>query len=67
MDSKSTEITIGTPLNPRARRVAISRVREATALYIVFKAPKSAPSAIMAAMKTPIVLMNLITTVDCSA
>ncbi len=39
--------------------MAISRVRAATALYIVFSAPNSAPSAIIAAMKTPIVSMKL--------
>ena len=34
---------------PSARKVAISRVRAATALYMVFNAPKSAPRAIKTA------------------
>ena len=52
---------------PRARKVAISRVRAATALYMVFSAPKSAPNAISAVMNTPIFLMKLVSIVDCSA
>ncbi len=35
MDSASTEVMIGPAPKPRARRVAISRVRAATAPYIV--------------------------------
>jgi len=38
-DSVKTEMTTGTPPKPSARRVAISRVRAATAEYIVFTAP----------------------------
>ena len=44
---------------PSARRVAISRVRAATALYIVLSAPNNAPSAIRLAMNTPMVVMKL--------
>ena len=39
-------MTTGPALKPRARSVAISRVRAATAEYIVFTAPKTAPRSI---------------------
>lgn len=38
---------------PRARRVAISRVRAETAVYMVLKAPKTAPRAIRKVMTNP--------------
>ena len=41
--STSTETTTGQLPNPSARSVAISRVRLATAEYIVLTAPKTAP------------------------
>ena len=41
-----------------ARRVAISRVRADTALYMVFKAPNKAPKAIRTAIKIPIPVMK---------
>ncbi len=66
-DSDSTETTTGPAPNPSARSVAISRVRAATALYIVLSAPNNAPSAIRLAMKTPMVVMKRVTAVDCSA
>ena len=47
--------------------MAISRVRAATALYIVLSAPNNAPSAISPAMNTPMFWMKLVSMVDCSA
>ena len=58
------ESTTGPAPNPSARKVAISRVRAETALYIVFSAPKIAPSAIIAAMKKPIVRINPVSMAD---
>src|SRR5215469_9786630 len=52
---------------PRARMVAISRPRSATAEYMVFKAPNIAPIAIMAATKPPRTVMSRVIVVDCLA
>jgi len=49
----STEATTGPPPKPRARRVAISRERPATAEYIVLSAPKTAPIPMSAATSRP--------------
>jgi hypothetical protein len=43
----------GTPRKPMARSVAISRVRAATAAYIVLSAPNMAPIAMMIATVVP--------------
>jgi len=48
-DSMTKDSTTLPPLKPRARIVAISRERAATAEYIVLRAPKVAPTAITAA------------------
>ena len=50
-DSTITEITTPRPPKPMARRVAISRVRESTAEYIVLMAPNTAPTAMMTPTK----------------
>ena len=65
--STSTDMTTGTLPKPSARSVAISRVRAATAEYIVLTAPKIAPSPISAAMANPIVRMIACSTCDCCA
>src|SRR5262249_53007484 len=52
-DSSITERTTGLEPKPRARSVAISRVRAATALYMVFSAPNKAPRAMRAVIDTP--------------
>ena len=52
---------------PSARKVAISRVRRATELYIVLSAPNSAPNAIMPAMNTPNFWINATSIEDWSA
>ena len=57
-DSSITEQITGVAPKPSARRVAISRLRAATALYIVFNAPSSAPSAIINAITVPMLEMN---------
>ena len=51
--STITETTTGTLPKPRARKVAISTVRVATAEYIVFSAANKAPMAMMTAMAKP--------------
>ena len=53
MVSSNTETITGTRRNPRARKVAISRARAATAEYIVLSAPKTAPMAMMAPTVMP--------------
>ena len=65
--SVSTEKTTAPAPNPRARKVAISRVREATAVYIVLMAPKTAPMPISTAMKYPSVRMSRLSCCDCCA
>src|SRR5436190_22899552 len=52
-DSSSTENTTGAAWKPMARRVAISRVREETAEYMVLSAPNTAPKPIINAMMVP--------------
>ncbi len=59
------EITTATAPNPRARMVAISRPRSATAEYIVLSAPKTAPMAMIAATNPPNVVMSVVMRVDC--
>jgi hypothetical protein len=46
--------------NPRARMVAISRERSATAEYIVFSAANTAPRAITSATSEPSTVMNVV-------
>jgi hypothetical protein len=48
-----SDTTIAPPPKPSARNVAISRVRAATALYIVFNAPNTAPMAMRKAIQNP--------------
>ena len=56
-----TNDTTTLPLpNPRARSVAISRVRSETAEYIVFNAPKTAPMPITIAMIEPSTVINVV-------
>ena len=52
-DSKTNESSTEMRENPSARSVAISRVRAATAAYIVFIAPKQAPIAMTMPTKKP--------------
>ena len=52
---------------PKARKVAISRVRVDTELYMVLSAPKIAPTAIKEAIKMPRVVMRVVSIVDWSA
>ena len=66
-DSSITETTTAPLPKPSARKVAISRVREETELYMVLRAPKVAPTAIKEAISTPRVVINVDRTVDCSA
>jgi len=65
--SASTETTTAPPPNPSARSVAISRVLEETAEYIVLTAPKIAPIPIRKAMIDPSVVISDDTICDCSA
>ena len=53
--------------NPRARRVAISRVRAATAVYMVLSAPNTAPMAIRTGDQAAQPVMSLVDQRDCSA
>ena len=55
--STSTDKTTGMLPNPSARNVAISRVRLATAVYIVMTAPNAAPTPISTPIIIPIVRM----------
>ena len=66
-DSNITERITGPEPKPSARSVAISRVRVATALYIVFNAPNNAPNAIIPAINTPIFSMKPVSIEDWSA
>ena len=52
-DSKTNERTTLPPPKPRARMVAISRVRSETAEYIVLSAPKTAPMPMTKATSVP--------------
>ena len=56
-----TEMTTGPLENPRARRVAISRVRAATAVYMVLMAPKTAPMPMRNAMTPAMPVMMAVT------
>ena len=48
-----------------ARMVAISRARPATAAYMVFNAPNTAPMAMMVPMTVPRILISLASPADC--
>ena len=52
------EKTTAAPPKPRARMVAISRPRSATAEYMVFRAPKTAPMAMTEATSPPRMVMS---------
>ena len=65
-DSTSTETTTDVVLKPRARSVAISRVRVDTAVYIVRMAPKTAPTAISTAMPKPTVRISVVSVCEWS-
>ena len=53
--------------NPSARSVPISRVRYATAAYIVFMAPNIAPIDRMIVTNVPNTRITVVITCDCSA
>ena len=53
-----SETTTAPLPKPSARSVAISRVRAATALYMVFSAPNTAPMAMSNAIRKPSVVIN---------
>ena len=65
MVSSITAITTGVPRKPMARMVAISRARPATAAYMVFNAPNTAPMAMMVPMTVPRILISLASPADC--
>jgi hypothetical protein len=56
----------GPALKPRARSVAISRVRAETAVYMVLRAPKSAPRPMSRAMGIPRPVIRPVSSADCS-
>ena len=64
-DSNINDRMTDPPPNPRARIVAISRARAATAEYMVLRAPKTAPIAITKATRKPSTLINVLTIRDC--
>ena len=64
-DSAMTETTTGPLENPSARRVAISRVRLATAVYMVLMAPNTAPMPIRNAMTEAMPVMMAVTASVC--
>src|SRR6267143_5339005 len=63
--SNKKDVTTLADPKPRARIVAISRPRSATAEYIVFRAPKMAPMAMMAATNPPRMVISVVMRVDC--
>ncbi len=65
--SITNEKTTDGPPKPSARMVAISRPRSETAEYIVFKAPKTAPMAMMPATRPPSTVISLVKRLDCFA
>ncbi|MCE2541194.1 MAG: hypothetical protein J4G16_12680 [Acidobacteria bacterium] len=58
-------MTTGRPPKPRARSVAISRVRAATAVYIVLMPPNTAPIPIRSAITVPMPVMMPVMAWDC--
>jgi len=66
-DSTTNEMTMLPLPNPSARSVAISRERSATAEYIVFSAPKTAPIPITTAMIEPSTVIRVVSCRDCLA
>ena len=52
-DSNTNDTMIANGLKPSTSSVAISRVRDPTAAYMVFMAPNTAPTAMMIVMKMP--------------
>ena len=66
--ASTTKDTTILPLpKPRARRVAISRERSATAEYIVFSAPKTAPIPMTTATIEPSTVISVVSCRDCFA
>jgi hypothetical protein len=65
--SNRKESTTFPELKPTARMVAISRPRSATAEYMVLRAPKIAPMAMIAATNPPSMVMSWVMRVDCLA
>ena len=63
-DSKTNDSTTVPPPKPRARIVAISRDRSATAEYIVFRAAKTAPIPITRATRNPRTRMRSVSVRD---
>ena len=63
--SKTNDITTLPVPKPSARMAAISRARSATAEYIVFSAPKTAPMPMTAATMEPRTRINVEIWRDC--
>src|SRR5438552_7108618 len=63
--SKTNDRTMLEAPKPRARMVAISRERSATAEYMVFSAPKIAPTPMIPATNPPRMVMSLVSDCDC--
>ena len=61
-----TETTTGAARNPRARKVAISRVRVATAAYMLLSAPNTAPIPMMMPMALPSAVISRVRAADCA-
>jgi len=64
--SAMIERITGDPRNPMARSVAISRVRAATAAYMVLSAPNTAPTAMMTPTTVPRIRMMVEIVCDCA-
>ena len=67
IDSAMNAVTMRMRENPSARSVPISRVRYATAAYIVFIAPNIAPIDKMSVTNAPNTRMTVVIARDCSA
>src|SRR5882724_7816939 len=63
--SNKKDVTTLADPKPSARMVAISRPRSETAEYIVFRAPKMAPMAMIAATNPPRMVISVVMRVDC--
>ena len=59
--SSITATTTGRPGKPMARKVAISRARDATAANIVLSAPNIAPTAMIAPTTMPMMRSTFVT------
>ncbi len=67
IDSATKDMTMCLVLNPSALSVAISTDLALTAEYMVFMAPKMAPTAITEATRKPRTLISMVRTSDCFA